>query len=460
MGARKQQVGTVGQRRVPEINGHEEIELLELIPVVQRVRHVHEIARLGDAADDGIRIPCVDLRVQRIGIGPILPPFQQGKLVDPRCFLQRLLVHDDAPAHGDVSAEVYLVGRQEPRRATAIARRRIPVAGNADQRVERTRVLNGIAAVLDGEHVTDTAIAVTGRRVDASRIGLRSLFDLIGGNMRYGGRFLRSVLGAPSFEKLPNRLYRVNSAVLQRDFVLARDRRIDRLLEPVLHAEARLIRNPALRNPGEQVLLASFGASHRRLHGPRLALPGARLGIVVRQAVLDRIPAHHAPLAAAFDQIRLFEQTGLRDECPCLEFRTHRAIAWLHVLAHEERRIRPLLHERFVVQPVLDDHVHPRQGQRGIGLRVERLPDVGFLAQVGLARIHRDERVGVHGRVHRHTAGIVVVRQFGGAAPANHDFGLINRRLPAESVGGLHKRGEVTRALAHLVRVNAVGAAE
>ncbi len=104
--------------------------------------------------------------------------------------------------------------------------------------------------------------------------------------------------------------------------------------------------------------------------------------------------------------------------------------------------------------------MHPGKGQRAIGLGIERLPDVRLLAEVGQARIHGDELVGVHGHVHRLTAGIVVVRHLGGAAPAHHDLGLIHRGLPAEGVGRVHQRGKVARALAHLVGRHAVGTAE
>lgn len=104
--------------------------------------------------------------------------------------------------------------------------------------------------------------------------------------------------------------------------------------------------------------------------------------------------------------------------------------------------------------------MHPRKGQRAIGLGIKRLPDIRLLAEVRQARIHRDELVGVHGHVHRLTAGVVVVRHLGGAAPAHHDLRLIHRGLPAESISRVHERGEMTRPLAHLIRRHAIGAAE
>jgi hypothetical protein len=63
-----------------------------------------------------------------------------------------------------------------------MASRRVHVARDAHEVVERTAVLDGVAGVLDGQHVLDAAVAVAGLRVEARGVDGGCGLDLRSGN--------------------------------------------------------------------------------------------------------------------------------------------------------------------------------------------------------------------------------------------------------------------------------------
>ena len=427
------------------------------LEVVQRIAHVHEVARLGKAPDDRVRVAGLHLLIGSVGVGPVLPPVEHRELLDAGEPGKRRLVGVRCAAHVGVAAEVDLAGAEEARRATAVAARRVPVARDAHERVEGTRVLDGIASVLYGEHVADAAVAVAGRRIETRGISLGCKLDLVGRNAGDLLGDLGREFGAARLEVLPHGLDLEGAPVFKRYLELALDSGIDGCFEAILGAEAELFGHEALGYAGEQVFLRGGTRVHQAaFHLPVLALPHLGLGVEVRQAIVQLVPYHHAERAAVLFQIGFAHEARHGLEVPGLELRAHRAGSRAHLLAHEERGVGPAFHERLVDEVVLDDDMHPRQRQRAVGLRVQRLPDVGLAAEVGQARIDRDEVVCFLRRVDGHAARVVVVRHLGGTAPTHHDARLVDRRLPAERIGTLHERGEVARALANLIRRHAV----
>ena len=293
MRAGNEQVGAIGKRRVPEIDAYEEVEVLERLPVVQGVAHVHEVTGLSDAGHDRVGVARLHLLVAGVGVGPVLPPLQNRELINAGELVQRCLVRIGRTAHVGVASEVHLNRRQEARGAATVATGGVPVARDAHQRVERAGILDSVATVLDGEHVADAAVAVTGLRTQARGVGHRRFLNLLGGNMRDDRRLVGSVLGAAGLEVLPNRLDLMDAAIGKSHLIASRQGRVDGHGEPVLLGKARLIGHPSLGHTGEQVvLLGLLAAHHALLHGPRFALPQHRLSVEVGEAVCQGVPAH------------------------------------------------------------------------------------------------------------------------------------------------------------------------
>ncbi len=446
---------------MPEIRTHEEVKANEGIPVVQRVRHIHEVTRLRNTCNNRIRVAGLHLLIARISVSPILPPIEHGEFVDARQLSKRFFLKRRRATQVNIAGEVNLPWHKEAGCTAAIAGRRIPVARNTYQAVQRTRVLNSVATMLDSKHIPNAAVAITGFGAKTRRIRSRSLFNLLCRNMGNGRSSFQVKFSAASLEVFPHRFYLMNAAICQRHFKGTFQRRIDFGFETVIDGKAGLIRHPTLRYAGEEVLLLRFFATgETHFHRPGLAFPLHSLGVEIGKLVANGIPAHHFRWTTVRYQVRLFQKTSLRLKRAGLELRANRTRSGLHVFYHEERSVRPLLHELVIPKIFLNNDIHPCQRQCAVCLRIERLPNIRLFAQICQARVNRDELVSIHGHVDGLAARVVVVGKLRRTTPANHNLGLIHRCLPAEGIGGIHKRTEVTWTFAHLIRRYTIRASE
>ena len=124
----------------------------------------------------------------------------------------------------------------------------------------------------------------------------------------------------------------------------------------------------------------------------------------------------------------------------------------LPVLHHEERRVRPALHELPVHQVVLDDEVLPAQRQRAVGAGTQVQPVVGLLARAGQARIDADVHVGLGHLVHEVAAAVIVVRVFGRGPPLHVHARPVAQRHPRRAVDRADPPHQTARPLADFRR--------
>ena len=464
---RQDDVGGVVLRRVPQVEVDVEVQRQEGLPGAGGVRLAHEVAglvpqrahRVGVARDDGIP--------QRVTVAPVLPPADQRELVDAD-----LLEVDFRRRGGGArrpGAEALEVAVDGDDGRSAVSARGVHVAGDAYEVVEGAAVLDGAAEVLDGQHVLDAAVAVAGGRVDARAVGRGRRLDLGGGDAGDLGRHLGLVLGGAGLVVLPHRLDLHGLAVLQRDLDLAFQRGVDG--EVGRHG----IGQPALRLARQQVVLRGLAALARLLGVVVLALPeaaglvddaflvgvepGERAVFVLDALGLQLLPVVvvHQELvgAAALLDVAFLEQRGFH--VPVGTVGAHGGKAGrLHVLAHEERGVRPLLHVQIVVKLLLDDDVRPGQCQGTVGAGAQVLPVVGFLAHVGHAGVDADVHVGARRHVHGGAAGVVVVGQLGRAAPLHVHLRARDGFHPRHGELRHHGGGEVARAFADLPGLHVV----
>ena len=130
------------------------------------------------------------------------------------------------------------------------------------------------------------------------------------------------------------------------------------------------------------------------------------------------------------------------------------------VFHNEHRGIHPFADVQVVVKALVDDDVDPAQAHSGVGAGAQRQPDVGFLAQVRLARVHQNMVISARGDVDGGTAGVVIVRQLGSAAPLHVHARTTDDFHPAVGVVVVELGGVETRAFANLVGLNGVRADE
>ena len=454
-------VGRVVLRRVPQVEVHVEVERAEGLPGARGVRLAHEVAglvpqgaqRIGVARDGGVP--------HRVAVGPVLPPAQKRELV-----AADLLEVDFGGRGGGTrrpGAEALQVAVDGHDGGAAVAARGVQVAGDAHEVVEHAAGLDAVAEVLDGQHVLDAAVAVAAFGVEARAVGRGRSLDLLGGDAGDLGGHLGGVLGGAGLVVLPHRLHLHGAAVFERDLELALEGGVDGGIE------GQKVGHPALRLAGQQVVLRGLAALARLLGVVVLALPeaarvvdiaflvgvepGERAVLVLDALLFEGFPVVvvHEELirvAALFD-VALLEQEGLH--VPVRAVGAHGGEAGgLHVLAHEERGVRPFLGVQLVVELLLDDDVRPGQAQRGVGAGAQVLPVVGLFAHVGHARVDADVDVGARRDVDGGAARVVVVGQLRRAAPLHVHLRAADRLHPRHGELRHHGGGEVARALADL----------
>ena len=314
----------------------------------------------------------------------------------------------------------------------------------------------------------DAAVAVVG--IDAGRPGLDRELDVSGldaGDLLGG---LEAVLAGQVVQVVPDSATLVGLAVLELDLDLAGEER--GLLGQALGVALVGTLGEALGlggRVGEGGLVGQEARSDQAGRGldptaggrddVLLALPLAKLGIPVGQALVGLVPHHEALVLAVFLDVGLGEQAGLHlDAAVALD---EPALGQPRlVLNHEERSVGPAAHHGVVVGLVLDDPVEPAQAQGAVGAGAQGQPDVGLLAGGADARVDEDV-VGSMGHDVVDAAVVgVVVGDCGLSTPLDVDLRLLLDLHPrrAHLVG--HDAAEVARTLADLVGKVCVGGAE
>ena len=445
---RQQDVGHAGGRRLPQILAHEEVQVGECLPLLQAVRHAHEVARGAPTGLDRVRVARLDGLPHARVVRPALPPTKQRVILDAERLVE-LLGGDVRDARGH-SAQTCLE-HEVALRTTTVTCGNVPVTGQADVGVHGTAHGDGVAAVLDGQLILDAAVAVTGGRVNALGVDQARLLDGLGRHTGDFGNLLGRVLAHAVGEQLPHGRDLRLLAVLELHLELAVQRGVN------LGIERRGVGHPTLRHAGHQVLLHALVAGRGLF--PRFAFPKSRACVEVRHAVIQVVPHHELVRVAVFLQVAFLQQARLH-----LELAAGEAVGLvaggLDVVAHEERAVRPLLGEQVVVQLVVDEDVQPAHGHGAVGAGAQVQPDVGFLAQVRHAGVNHDVRVGLLGNVDDGTARVVVVRQLRAGAPRRVHLRAADGLHPGSLHHGVHGGGEEARALAHLPRDAHVRAAD
>ena len=467
-------IGKLAGRRMPQVDVEEEVELLEAVPHERGVGHAHEVARAAHGSLERVRLAGGTGLRDGVGVGPHAPPVEQ-----------RVRVGAEALGAVGGAVAVGVVGRQAEVAhvvdvelgGAALAAGGVGVAGDGCENLDGTAVLHAVAVVLHAQLVHDAAVAPA--LVDAGGIDEGGLLDVGGGNARDALGNLRGVLVAALGELLPHGHGDVGGAVLEGHLELAVDGRVERLevverghealgelgahgvglgalevpARPLVLGAVAVIALPGLLTLPDVALLVGDGVPV----GVGPAAVGA--GVEPLERLAGLVPHHVLVGAAVLLQVRLGEQGGLegRGAVPDMG---HLGAVGLLVFHHQEARVGPALHKLPVYQVVLDDDVAHGQSERGVGAALERQVDVRLLAQVGGTGVDRDERRGVEGLVNDGAARLVVVRALGAGRPDGEDLRAVHRCRPAEVPIGGKRRGEVTRALAHLVCAEAVGRVE
>ena len=200
-----------------------------------------------------------------------------------------------------------------------------------------------------------------------------------------------------------------------------------------------------------QAQIGGGGISDRGRHG-------LAVGLVIRQLAVQLVEHHERGVRAAFLDVGLLEQAVLLGAVRGLGIGDGRLP--ILVLHHQHGGVHPFAHVQVVVEALVDDDVDPAQAHGGIGAGAQRQPDIGFLAQVRLTRVHQDVVIGARCHVYRGTARVIVVRQLGSAAPLHVHARTADGLHPAVSVVVVELRGIETRAFADLVGLDRVRAYE
>ena len=286
------------------------------------------------------------------------------------------------------------------------------------------------------------------------------IFDKLSINTGQLGRSFGRVLRASLCIEIPHRAHRRFPPVLQFNFELAIDGRID------IGIEWRGIREPRRRGTGAAIRLLDHEA--RRGLAIRFSLPFASIGIEVREmaggiVLMQRVviigtsqtvPNHKAFVRSALFDVALFEQTR-GQVYPATAFHDITA-AWLDILAEQEWRIRPALHVEIIVQSTLNNDVRPGQSDIRIGAGTDVQPIVRLLAKSALTRVYENMGIRTLRRIHNRSTAVVVVRVLDRSAPLDVHLRLHDRFHPvgAHVVG--HDLGHMARPLAYLIAQEAV----
>ena len=248
-----------------------------------------------------------------------------------------------------------------------------------------------------------------------------------------------------TLEHLPDGFGLDLAAVLELHLEAALERRVD------VDREARVLRQDAAL-----VLHAILVAVGVLVLG--LALPQTLLRIEELQRVRLGVPIGHLANVAALDQVGLLQDARAHVERVAahllLALRVSPACpgpaARLDVLAIQERRVGPLLHEHHVRMAVGVEHALMQQAQRDgvVGAGAQVKPDVGFLAQVLHTRADADGGLCLHVLVDRDAAGVVVVGNLLVGAPLEVDLLAVDQVAPVSAREADHGRRGQARALA------------
>ena len=450
----QQDVGELRRGRVPQVQVEEEVELLQALPGVQGVGHVHEVAGLADAHVDGVLGALGTVAAVPNGRG-VAPDAQVGKHGD--------VVHagDVGPLvrslgtgereDGDLGTHVELFHADGALGLAAVAAGGVEVARQANDGVDGARALHRVAGVLDGKHVLDAAVAVARLGMERGGVGRGGLDDEVGVDARDLGDGVGVVVVHVGAEVIPHGLGLDLGAVLERDLDLAA--LVVGVDERVATAEVGLLNDVARLDTGGGVGQVGHEAVHLarallELEG-LLALPVARGGVVPHELAAQLVVHHEAGARAALDDVALLEE--LRLEGIAVEARARSGLGRLHVLHHEVGQVGPALDPHLVVELVVHDDVEPAQGHGGVGAGAQGQPDVGLLAQVGHARVDDDELLGLRSGVDHGAARVVVVGELGAAAPHDQDGSAVDGGVPGVGAVGLQRGTHVARALADLV---------
>ena len=355
------------------------------------------------------------------------------------------LVPQVSRRHGQTAAhhgELFVESRG---RCAAIAAGGVEVPRDPHDEIADTAVLDRVARMLDGQHVLDAAVAISGRWIDRRRIGDGRLAQSISRNAGDLLHFLGREIGYVVRERLPHRFADRGRSVFQGDFHLPEYLRIDLRIEP------GRIGHPTLRHAGCEVLLPRLLPRQRtRL----LALPVSRIRIEIRKPLVQLIVDHEPFRTAVFLHIGFLEQARFDFFWTA---GTHLLpTGRLDILAHEERAVRPPLHPKLVVQVVLHDHVEPAEPHRAVGAGTQRIPYVGFFAEVRLTRIDDDVLVRLDRSIDRRATRVIVVGQLRSAAPLHEHARPVDRGHPAVRTSRHHTGGHMAGTLANLVRLMGV----
>ena len=461
MSGGQHQVCLAHGRSLPHVDRHPEVKLLELLIGIAGVALVHVVAGLADAARHLVGLAGLDGTVYAVGVGPT----RAARLTDAR---EVEGAQDDAAVScnlalraGDAHAQV----KERPAGGGAAhAAGDVHVARDAADEVHGAVGLQGVGGVLQGEHVLDTAVAVTGGGVHAGGVGRGCLDDVLGRDLADLCDSLGVEGGHVVDEMLPHGAAANLLAVLQRDLdaaVLGVECGVKAL------GEGRQVKHEALRLAGEgQAGLVGLLAFRCRL--PHLALPvrshalalvvDVVLGVEPGELAGKLVDHDEAAGTPAFDEVGLLEQVVFRGAV------ARSGLVGLGVIVgvvHDEHGgVHPLADIEVVVELLVDDDVEPGKAHCRVGAGAQRQPDVGFLAQVGHARVDDDVGIGARCDIDGGAARVVVVGQLRCTAPLHIHAGTTNGLHPGVSVGGVHCGGVEARALADLVCLNGVGGVE
>ncbi len=393
-----------------------------------------------------------------------------------------------ADAVADAPVTRLVVGDQHVRAAaaavdlglgrTAVAGGLVGVAGDAGDDLQRTGVLHRVAGLVGSQLVVDAAVAV--QRVQARRVDLDGLDDLLGGNLGDGLAVFGRILGQAVVKGFPNGVGLDGRAVLQLDLDAAGEQRgvlrqahgVGLLAALVALVPVRVVggigrigevRRVGQPSVGNDRLVGMLDPGTGRRDLVLLALPLARLGIPVGRLVVVLVPADEAAIAVllvcglppladpvAVD-VGLGQDTGLHVDAAVHLHEPALLRAAILLRIPQERGVGPATDEQVVVGLIVDDPLQPRQGQAQVGTDAQRQPQVGFLSQRRHARVNKNMLISALRAVNNRTVGGVVVGVLGCGAPLHvHQRTLLNLHPGRTDFVG-QNTGEVARALADLV---------
>ena len=446
---RHEDVGRTAAGRVPQVVDEVEVQVADSLERVGGVALVHEVAARAPTRLDGVRLARAHGVVRAARVGPHVPPFGERELVHAQKLGARV---QRGRLHGGhrrlVGVLRVLVRVQGKRRIPAVARVGAVAAGDVvvarheEQQVNSAERLRGIACLLGRQLRVQAAVAHA--RVDARGPRQARLLDKPGVHIAHLGRLVQGPFGHARVPVgLPHGLAFHRAPVFERDVeaLVAPQRRIGvgRKVGVVGHPAAAL------------ELPSGLGDVEMLLALPHAAVLGVVLvGVEVRERVRSVVPHHEVPRIAALHQIGLFEQARLHAQAVGDVALDARPTARLHVLAHQKRRVAPVLHQVVVVKLPIHHNVRPAQGKRLVGAGTQRNVVVGRMAAVAHARVDADEALGALRGLVRGAAAVVVVRLRLVGAPLHVHLRIVAHRHPVCAVLYGERAHHATRALADL----------